>query len=547
VFPPVRDGERVLVDGGALNNLPVDVVRAMGADVVVAVRVGSVREERMVAHSIFGVASATLAVMMEVNTRRSMEAADVVINPSLGDFGRLDWRRARSLEEEGYSAAEAMKDELLPLALDESAWSQHLAERQSRRLSAPPVPAHIVVRGATPADARRIESALRRHVGVPLDAAAIARDLDRFTGLDRYETIGWRLVTENGDEEDGARTRRTGLVVQAIEKVHAPPYLMLGVHIDNATTDVFAFQLAARYLAFDAVGRGSELRLDGAIGSRPHIAAELVEPLFGTALFGALSAGLLRHEIQFARDGDIFAQYEEVRGTVGLDAGVDLGRSDELRIGVLTGLLRTEVRTGDPRLPDLSGWETRVRLRWLHDGQDRVVVPSRGTRASIRVGHILASPAAETVIATDRTNDGLTQASLNASTFWSRGTDRIFLLLGGGTSFGDDPLPTEQFPLGGPLRVGSYDLGELRDDHYGLLTFGYLKGLGRLPDFVGGPVFAGLWLENGSTFGEIEDAQLHTSVSAGLILDTLIGPAALGVSVGDNRRLRPYVSIGGFF
>jgi NTE family protein len=538
VFPPVQDGERVLVDGGALNNLPVDVVRAMGADVVVAVRVGSAREERAVAHSIFGVASATLAVMMEVNTRRSMAAADVVINPSLDDFGRLDWRRAGSLEEAGYRAAEAMKDVLLPLALDESAWSTHLSERRARRPPAPPVPAHVVVMGATPADARHIESALRRHVGVPLDAAAIARDLDRFAGLDRYQTITWHLVAEEG---------RTGLAVRAVEKLHAPPYLMLGVHIDNATTDVFAFQLAARYLAFDALGRGSELRLDGAVGSRPHVAAELVEPLFGAPLFAALSAGLFRHEIEFARDGDIVAQYEDVRAVVGLDAGVELGTFAELRAGVITGPLRTEVRTGDPRLPDLSGWETRVRLHWLHDGQDRVVVPTRGTRASFRVGHILAAPAAETAIATDRTNDGLTQTALNASTFWSRGGDRIFLVLGGGTSFGDDPLPTEQFTLGGPLRVGSYDLGELRNDHYGLLTMGYLKGLGRLPDFLGGPVFAGLWLENGSTFDDVAAARLHTSVSAGVVLDTLLGPAALGVSFGDNRRLRPYVSIGGFF
>ena len=40
VFPPVESDGRVLVDGGALDNVPADVVRDMGAGVVIAVDVG---------------------------------------------------------------------------------------------------------------------------------------------------------------------------------------------------------------------------------------------------------------------------------------------------------------------------------------------------------------------------------------------------------------------------------------------------------------------------------------------------------------------------
>ena len=39
VFAPVRSDGQLLVDGGVLNNLPADVVREMGADVVIAVDV----------------------------------------------------------------------------------------------------------------------------------------------------------------------------------------------------------------------------------------------------------------------------------------------------------------------------------------------------------------------------------------------------------------------------------------------------------------------------------------------------------------------------
>ena len=62
---------------------------------------------------------------------------------------------------------------------------------------------------------------------------------------------------------------------------------MLGVSLQNTTTDDFAFQLAARYLTFDVVGSGSELRVDGAVGAQPSIGAELYRPLGRTPFFVA--------------------------------------------------------------------------------------------------------------------------------------------------------------------------------------------------------------------------------------------------------------------
>jgi predicted acylesterase/phospholipase RssA len=41
VFAPVRVNQRLLVDGGLVRNLPVDVAREMGADIIIAVNVGT--------------------------------------------------------------------------------------------------------------------------------------------------------------------------------------------------------------------------------------------------------------------------------------------------------------------------------------------------------------------------------------------------------------------------------------------------------------------------------------------------------------------------
>ena len=63
--------------------------------------------------------------------------------------------------------------------------------------------------------------------------------------------------------------RGYGLRVRGRAKPYAPPFMMLGLNLENTTSSDFRITATARYLAFDVVGSGSELRLDGTIGSDP--------------------------------------------------------------------------------------------------------------------------------------------------------------------------------------------------------------------------------------------------------------------------------------
>ena len=83
IFPPVERDGMVLVDGGAMNNVPADVVRAMGARTVIAINVGFMGDTRAVSGSLFGLMGQTIDTMMQASTRRSMASADIVINPDL--------------------------------------------------------------------------------------------------------------------------------------------------------------------------------------------------------------------------------------------------------------------------------------------------------------------------------------------------------------------------------------------------------------------------------------------------------------------------------
>ena len=538
VFPPVERDGMVLVDGGAMNNVPADVARAMGADTVIAINVGVMRETKDVSRSLFGVMGETIDTMMQASTRRSMESADIVINPRLVDYDSLDWRRSAELAVEGYRAAEAMKDKLLPLAVSNSEWASYQEQRQARRRIGWPIPQSVTLSGAVAADTARIQQVLASHVAQPLDVNALEADLETLTGLDRYETVGWRL-----DESGGP----VGLVVEARPKTYAPPFLMLGVNLQNTTSDTFSFQLAARYLTFDALGAGSELRLDGVIGAQPGVAAESYWPLWDSPLFVTAAASVHSSTLNLVQDDVVAARYNESRALVGFSAGINLTAVSDLRVGMSVGHLDAEIEAGDPQLPELSGGETRTRLQFRHDGQDSPVVPSHGVRSVAVIDHILSAPDLPPTSLTTRSNAGVTQAEVRASSFWSlRQRGRTFLVGGAGTSWGQ-PLPTEQFELGSPLRLGALDVGELRGDHYGVLTAGYLHSIARLPDFLGGSLWLGGWLENGSAFNDIDTAKWQTNVSTGVLADTIIGPALLAGSIDVRGGWRYYIGIGRLF
>jgi NTE family protein len=79
------------------------------------------------------------------------------------------------------------------------------------------------------------------------------------------------------------------------------------------------------------------------------------------------------------------------------------------------------------------------------------------------------------------------------------------------------------------------------------VTAGYLRGVSRLPDFLGGPIFLGGWFENGSAFDHLDTAKLRSNGSVGAILDTLIGPVLLGGSFSFSGDWRYYIGVGRLF
>jgi len=539
IFPPVKADGRVLVDGGAVNNVPADVVRSMGADCVISINVGELGDAEAVADTLTGLAGATIDAMMRASTRRALEVTDFQLDVPLSDYGSLDWRRSAELIAEGYDAAEARRDELLVLALGEAEYAAWQAARQGRRRDVP-TPTHINLEGLADADASRLAVTLARHVDVPLDFDAVETDLTVLAGLDRYHQVTWQLV-RNGTGEYGLR-------VDGRSRSGAPPFMMLGLNLENTTSADFLISFRARYLAYGLGTSSSELRLDATVGSNPGTAFEFYQPLGSSPFFVAPQAGIVTSNFNIIADEAVIARYGQSVTQAAVVFGVNLGVVSDLRLSVSASHVDTEVDAGDPTLPAIDGQQLAADLTWRLDTQDSPVVASRGSLARVRLFHAFDN--AEVIFNDERLNPApsLTQLHGSMNHFWSVGDlGRVFVAGAGGTSFDEVALPPNRFTLGSPLRLGAYRQGELNGNHYYVVSSGYLRRLGRLPDFIGGPIFGGGWLEAGDAFDERTEATVRTIFSVAVVLDTLIGPVLFGGSGDFDGRWRTYINVGRIF
>jgi len=108
VFVPARMYGRNLIDGGVVANLPVDVARARGADLVIAVNITEGVHDESV-DDLISIVVQAINIMMSQMTEEQLANADVVITPAVSDVGTLDFGpKMRCLDAGIQSAAAAL-------------------------------------------------------------------------------------------------------------------------------------------------------------------------------------------------------------------------------------------------------------------------------------------------------------------------------------------------------------------------------------------------------------------------------------------------------
>ncbi|MGH8197159.1 MAG: patatin-like phospholipase family protein, partial [Steroidobacteraceae bacterium] len=198
VFAPVEIDGRLLVDGGLVENLPVDVVKEMGVDIVIAVDVGFQPVGRRELTSALAVSNQAITIMMLRETarqRKLLTGDDLLIEPDLGSLQSTDFSGAARTIGLGLVATRANAPRLAGLALGEAEWREYLAARVATEQSQAVV--HFVrTDRKSERYSERIQAELGPVLGKPLDPEEMDERLSHFYGSDNFESLDYRLVRE---------------------------------------------------------------------------------------------------------------------------------------------------------------------------------------------------------------------------------------------------------------------------------------------------------------------------------------------------------------
>ena len=530
-FSPVNEGKAVFVDGGLVDNLPTDVVRQMGAEIVIAVHLEPAPVEAKDIQSVFSVLNHSVRVLLEENEVRSLAQADAVVSVPLAEFTTVDYAKSAQIMKRGYDATNARARLLEAFALDDADWQEHQRVREVRKRSDVPTPQFIEVQGTNAHEATDVIRYVKRFQGKPVNPKKLDEVLTRLTGVGRYDSAGYRLVEKNG---------QPGLLVQVVEKNYAPPMFQTAFEVDGSQSGNVDFTMGTRFTFMDVAGFRSEWRTDVLLGNTYGVQTELFRPFRAESRwFFAPHADASDTTFQIYAKNDPLADYRIYRVNIGGDVGYSFGRFGELRVGYEIGSLNTKLRLGSPEIPSVEGRVGQTRLRYLLDHTDDPVIPRRGFSAESNFRWFDQSPGA---------NGGFPSMDLKLGFFQPIARPvSLFVESEGGTTFSTINTGVPQFFLGGPVRLSAYGQNEFHGNQYYLIRAGYMHDLLTLPPFLGKKVYAVGSYEIGKMYGLTTGTDLPDDVAAGFLAETALGPFFIGGSVGDSGHRKWFFQLGRVF
>ena len=529
LFSPVRDGDKLYVDGGLTGNLPTDVVRTMGADIVIAVHLDAAPADPEQIQSLFGVLGRSVDVVIRDNEIRGMQGADLIVNVDLRSYNSMDYNKGPSIVGLGTEAAEAKSKVLSPYSIDDQSWQQYVQARTARERHEVPVPRFVAVEGTSPYAAHNLEKFLHPLVGKPVNTEHLNQYLTRLTGIGKFESADYALATRDG---------QNGLNITVHEKPYAPPTLQFGFSVDGSESDDVTYTLLTRLTLMDVAGYRSEWRTDAQFGNTYSIGSELYRPFTATSKwFFAPHADASSTAVKIFQKNDPRADYRFYSAHIGGDVGYGFSRFTELRAGYEIGFLDAHLRLGTLDFPSISGRVGDAKVHFLTAHTDDPIAPRDGYRI-------------ESTFQWLDTNPGVTGPLLQVQGMYFKPITRpasLFVQAEGGTAFGGPRSGIPPFFLGGPARLSAYGTNEFFGDQYYYARAGYLHDLWTLPPFIGKKVYAFGAYEFGKMYGAPGASKFPNDIAGGVLAETAFGPLLIGGSVGDSGHRKWFFQLGHVF
>jgi NTE family protein len=532
-LPPVLIDQTPLITGSLVNNLPVDVAREWGADIVIVVDIGTYIRAEDDLSSIFAIVDQVSHVLLQKNSQASIRQlgdADILIQPGVRPFKETDVREPERNVEEGAQSVSAVAARFDTIRLDEQKFAAISAERLARR-SMDPVISEIRLQNDSKVDDEVIMAQLSQALNQPLDKQALEEDLRKIYGIGEFSSVEFDL-RDMGES--------SVLELRTVESHTGNRFWRFGISLQDDLEGNSAYTGSASLTWTNLNRLGAEWRSVFRIGEIQQVSTEYYQPLVRSGrYFLSAVAGFSEHNVNSFSDGDIVGQVRirEVTGLLRL--GRIFGNSGQVTVGLLRGegSTRANIGSGIPSADfDIGGYTASA----SYDTYDNVNFPKQGARANLGwVGQRESAGASFDV--------DILSGNVGKAKTWGEQTFIAGLTLQ--SQLEDVPGAQNLVLTGGLFNLSGYQSDELSGRHSAVGRAIYYRKFRSNPlrGFLDATLYFGGSLELGNAWQDSSEISLSNTITAGSLFfgaDTFIGPVYLAGGLAEGGKSALYLFVG---
>ncbi|MBI3285913.1 MAG: patatin-like phospholipase family protein [Burkholderiales bacterium] len=535
VFAPVRIRQRLVVDGGLVSNLPVELARSMGADVVIAVNVGTPLAKESELSSAIDVSKQMLQILTEQNVQRSIKqlgGKDILIAPDLTGVSFLDFGQFERTIQAGEDAAKKMQAQLLAFSIPDTQYAaleyQRLTAFAPDKAATSALPlARIEVQSGGHINPQALIAQSGLHSGQAATPAQVRQAAARLYGRGDLDNVDTEISDADG---------RRNVLIKPTEANSSRNRLRVGLELASDFSDGNRFALSVMHVASSLNSYGGELRSIARIGNQRQFGSQLWQPL------AAGSPWYLAPSLEFSGgSGDLFNQGRKIYRVSGRSSSASLvfGRQldnwGDLQIGVSRRFAKFSViLPEDPALPGAQNYDTTQFARFRVDTLDSLAFPVRGN---------LVDAVLERSPSKGPQEPSLARSQIEGLSAFQYG-DWAGHLYGEWSRAQRGQAPVS---LGGFLRLSGTSADSLEGNTVALGRAVIARRVGAMPAAVGGAIRLGFSAELGGAFGAEQtrySGNIKQAGSAFLSMDTRFGPLYFGAGATRGNGSSLYLFLG---
>lgn len=549
---PVEWEGHILADGGTVNNMPVDVAKGMGADIVIAVDIGARLRTRESLKSGLAMIDQLTTYMTQVGTdkqRALLGPQDILLTPEFGNMGIADFSLMPEGIKQGEAVANRAATQLDALSLSPREYAVYRNQKLSRRAERSGQPAYYIDKVEILNKSRLSDETVRAMLKVKPDKIQTNESLE--AGIRRlYALESFDRITYEVEERDGENV----LVVDASEKNWGPGYLNFQFGFSDDFESSSNYNVGMSYTLTNLNEWGAEWLTEASLGTAKHLKTDFYSPLEPSQTFygeASFAYDKTQRRIFLPEDTEStqgLSYVDSEYGFTSADLAVGWNRQPWSRISLgLEGKVGgIDVRNINDASVDASSWGPYVRFE--HDTLDSRYFPYEGAYWDIKGGYSTVRLDNNEDI--DDRYEGINY-HLSMIKPWSWDRHSLNLLLEGGGSTSQEEYPLFVQDLGGLFRMSGFQRYQL-SGRYSL--FGGLRYIYRVVDNDFGalraPLYLGGSLEQGGVWDKGEDISIESSFTGGSVyvgIESFLGPIFLGYGMAEGGNNMFYLQLGTTF